>query len=90
MLTKIERQHMPLKGRLWTAPVWLNYPSLASVPPINNSAEIYYWRKSSTSKVYHKRDCSSVKMIKSENIEQGTTPPAGRTLHTCNKQEEEH
>jgi len=77
-------------GRLWTAPVWLNYPSLPSVPAMHNSAEIYYWSKSSTSKVYHKRDCSSVKMIKSENIEQGTTPPAGRTLHTCNTQEEEH
>lgn len=80
-------------NRVWTAPVWLNYK--ASTPAVtntgnNNSADVFYWSGAATSKVYHKEGCSSIKMIKPENLEEGTTPPAGRTQHPCNNQGENH
>jgi beta-lactamase superfamily II metal-dependent hydrolase len=39
----------------------------------------YAWSKKSN--VYHYAECKVVKSIKPENLEKGTTPPAGKTLH---------
>ncbi|MBN8694586.1 MAG: CehA/McbA family metallohydrolase [Bacteroidetes bacterium] len=76
-------------GRLWTAPVWINYNTTTG-NVTSGGSEIYYWSASKSSKVYHKKGCSSVNMINSENLQEGTTPPEGRTLHECNNQSEDH
>lgn len=76
--------------RLWTAPVWLNYKTTNSPVVSNGSGAVVYYWTSGSSKSYHKAGCSSIKMIKPENLQEGTTPPADRKLHVnCTNQEEE-
>lgn len=40
----------------------------------------YGWSKNSS--VYHYIDCSEIRKIKPENLQKGSQPPAGKTLHT--------
>lgn len=68
----------------WTAPVWINYDSpFAITPDVTASTAMYFWSKSSSSKVYHKQGCTSVDRIQPQNRLSGTTPPSGRSLHQC-------
>ncbi len=76
-------------GRLWTAPIWINYTTPAGFVTSGGS-ELFYWSGSNSSKVYHKKGCSSINMINPENLQEGTTPPEGRRLHECSNQSEEH
>ena len=62
----------------WSAPVWINWPVDATM------YDLFFWTKSTSSQVYHQEGCSSVNLIKVENLESGTNPPAGRRLHSCN------
>ncbi len=76
------------KDRAWTAPVWVNDKRATTVvisPPLPRFA----WSKSSSSKVYHLRGCSTIYTIKEENLVTGDTPPTGRTPHACNVVDEE-
>lgn len=50
-------------------------PAPAPAPP----AAQYAWSKKSSK--YHHADCSYVENILPENLERGTAPPAGKTLH---------
>lgn len=44
---------------------------------------MFFWSASTSSKVYHKDGCTSIKVIRPENLRSGTTPPPNRTLHGC-------
>jgi hypothetical protein len=73
--------------RLWTAPIWINGPSIS----MNVEGEsAYYWSKSNSSSIYHKKGCSKIKSINNENLMKGETPPAGRVLCKAEEGEEEH
>lgn len=78
------------QDRLWTAPVWVNksFTELNIASSDAGSTE-YFWTKSPSSRVYHKKNCSSVQRISSANLVSGKTPPAGRLLHDCVLPEED-
>lgn len=61
----------------WTAPVWVNEETPAA------PATLFYWTSNTSSKVYHVAGCHSVGRIKPANLQSGSTPPPGRTLHEC-------
>ena len=57
-----------------------NYPVWeAGQAPPDAAMTGYAWSKNS--KVYHHADCSYVANISAENLERGSSPPAGKTLH---------
>lgn len=85
---KVTQNSAQGKDRAWTAPVWVNsnnQPALeiANVSPAISIGAKFYWTSSVSSKVYHKKGCTSVNHIKPENLLSGDAPPAGRTLHAC-------
>ncbi|WPU91693.1 hypothetical protein SNE25_20450 [Mucilaginibacter sabulilitoris] len=74
------------KDRAWTAPVWVNLNGTAANVTLATPAVVpalFYWTSSISSKVYHKKGCHSIDLIKLENLQSGDIPPAGRTLHNC-------
>jgi len=53
----------------------------STVVPAGPQPNSFAWSKRSGAKVYHFSSCDWVKNINPENLERGTTPPAGKTLH---------
>lgn len=68
--------------RALSAPVWV---SLAATPPVADTGTEarFCWSARSSSHVYHQTNCSSVAMIKAENLQCGPAPPAGWNLHSA-------
>jgi beta-lactamase superfamily II metal-dependent hydrolase len=56
------------------------YPFSAGMAPLAAPSVTYAWSKRSG--VYHFSTCKYVQNISSHNLMQGTTPPAGKRLHT--------
>lgn len=59
-------------GDAWTAPIWFS-----------SAIAKFVWSKSTSSKVYHDRDCFVVSRIKESNRVEGNRPPTGRSKHSC-------
>jgi hypothetical protein len=72
------------EDRAWTAPVWINHPESGASVTAGSNSTIFYWTKSTSSRVYHKAGCPSIPLIKAENLQSGNVPPAGRQVHACN------
>lgn len=76
--------------RLWTAPIWINEVSAASSSVNGSQGDDFYWSKASTTSLYHKKGCSLINRIKSENLMKGSVPPVGRSAHDCDVMEDIH
>jgi len=74
--------------KAWTAPLWIN--EKADSPTNDTTTTVFFWTSNSSSKVFHIAGCSSIGRIKPENRMSGTVPPAGRTQHNCNVEEDNH
>lgn len=61
-----------------TYPTWRN-AAPTPAPPASADAVTYAWSTKST--VYHVSTCKYVQNISAANLQQGATPPPGKTLH---------
>lgn len=71
--------------RAWSAPVWINHPRAGAA--VASAQDGWVWTASSSSTVYHHDWCKVAGTIAPQNRRSGTTPPANRTLHNCQRAE---
>lgn len=79
-------------NRAWTAPVWINHARDGAAPaapePTPPGEESFVWTKNA-SRYYHHPWCTSAAKILPVNLRAGDTPPVGRELHNCVRDEDD-